>query len=341
LEAGPILFHSGYLTLDKITRVVVDDDDDQEPSYEEAYSFRLPNLEVKNSYYRDCFSLIFGPVSKEDLNAEKEKLIQAFLSRDAQEVRAILSAHFTRVTYFQKPDRESDLRAYLQLLFQFYKFKVQSELPGSKGRLDLSLELPGQVVLVMELKYRPNPKKILTPKENESLASLAYGLLPKDDIIESLATLASQKLKIKQKNKILLEISQQGLTVAEQRRLFVQAAQDLLSEVDMNKTLASLVLEKMPLEIIKKELLKLGETINLPTETDVLSDAEIDRLLDQATQEALRAITQKNYPSSFGPEVKNFIDLAIAFYDDGSKMKVLFGPDKPEGEIPQTKAPEA
>ncbi|MDR2141425.1 MAG: AAA family ATPase, partial [Deltaproteobacteria bacterium] len=253
LEAGPILFHSGYLTVDKIMEVVVDDDDDQEPSYEEAYSFRLPNLEVKNSYYRNCFNLIFGPVSKEDLNAEKEKLIQAFLSRDAQEVRAILRAYFTRGTYFQKPNRENDFHAYLQLLFQFYKFKVQSELPGSKGRLDLSVELPGQVVLVIELKYRPNPKKTLTPKENESLASLAYGLLPKDEIFESLANLASKKLKAKQKNKILFEIDQEGLTIAKQNRLFVQAAQEWLSEADINKTLASLVLEKLPPEIIKKE----------------------------------------------------------------------------------------
>jgi hypothetical protein len=112
--------------------------------------------------------------------------------------------------------------------------------------------------------------------------------------------------------------------------LFVQAAQEWLSEADINKTLASLVLEKLPPEIIKKELLKLGETINLPTKTEDLSDAEIDRVLDQATQEALRDISQKNYHSSFGPEVKKFIDLAIAFYDDGSKVKALFGPDKPE-----------
>jgi hypothetical protein len=27
-------------------------------------------------------------------------------------------------------------------------------------------------------------------------------------------------------------------------------------------------------------------------------------------------------------EVKTFIDLVIAFYDDGSKMKVVFGPAK-------------
>ncbi|MDR2141435.1 MAG: hypothetical protein LBR11_06550, partial [Deltaproteobacteria bacterium] len=156
------------------------------------------------------------------------------------------------------------------------------------------------------------------------------GLLPKDDIFESLANLASNKLKVKQKNKILFEIGQQNLTVAEQKLLFAQAAQEWLSEDDMNKTLASLVLEKLPPETIKKELLKLGETINLPTETKVLSDAEIDRMLDKDTQEALRDITQKNYHSSFGSEVKKFIDLAIAFYDDGSKMKAVFGQDKPE-----------
>jgi hypothetical protein len=118
--------------------------------------------------------------------------------------------------------------------------------------------------------------------------------------------------------------------------LFAQAAQEWLSEDDMNKTLASLVLEKLSPEIITKELLKSGETINLPTETEVLSNEAIDRMLDKATQEALRDITQKNYHSSFRPIVKKFIDLAIAFYDDGSKMKVVFGPDAPGTESPQS-----
>jgi hypothetical protein len=39
--------------------------------------------------------------------------------------------------------------------------------------------------------------------------------------------------------------------------------------------------------------------------------------------------------------VKKFIDLAIAFYDDGSKMKVVFGPEEPETESPQSTPPEA
>ncbi|MDR2140856.1 MAG: hypothetical protein LBR11_03570, partial [Deltaproteobacteria bacterium] len=101
--------------------------------------------------------------------------------------------------------------------------------------MDLSVVLPGQVVLVVELKYRPNPKITLTSKENESLASLAYELLPKDDIFESLANLASQKLKVKQRTKILAGIDQEGLTLAKQRQLFVEAAQEWLSEDDMNK----------------------------------------------------------------------------------------------------------
>jgi hypothetical protein len=84
----------------------------------------------------------------------------------------------------------------------------------------------------------------------------------------------------------------------------------------------------------------LGEKINLPTETEDLSDAEIDRKLDKIAQEALGDITQKNYHSSFGPEVNKFIDLAIAFYDDGSKMKVVFGSETREVEN-SPKGPEA
>ncbi|MDR2140544.1 MAG: hypothetical protein LBR11_01900, partial [Deltaproteobacteria bacterium] len=137
LQAGSVLFHSGYLTLDKISRQVIVSRDTGQRSKEVLYSFRLPNLEVESSYYRDCFSLIFGLVSEKDLNAEKEMLVQAFLTRDAEKVTSTLNSYFTRLTYFQKPDHESDFHSFLQLLFLYYDFKVQSELPGSKGRLDL------------------------------------------------------------------------------------------------------------------------------------------------------------------------------------------------------------
>ncbi|MDR2141946.1 MAG: hypothetical protein LBR11_09205 [Deltaproteobacteria bacterium] len=43
-------------------------------------------------------------------------------------------------------------------------------------------------------------------------------------------------------------------------------------------------------------------------------------------------MTLKNYHHFFGPEVNKFINLAIAFYGDGSKMKVVFGHEKPEAE---------
>ncbi|MDR2141945.1 MAG: hypothetical protein LBR11_09200 [Deltaproteobacteria bacterium] len=76
----------------------------------------------------------------------------------------------------------------------------------------------------------------------------------------------------------MFDIAQQDLTEAEQRRLLFQAALEWLLKDDMNKNLASLVLEKLPPENIKKELLKLGETIILPSETADLSDAEIDQL---------------------------------------------------------------
>ncbi|MDR2141251.1 MAG: hypothetical protein LBR11_05570 [Deltaproteobacteria bacterium] len=79
------------------------------------------------------------------------------------------------------------------------------------------------------------------------------------------------------------------------------------------------------------------ESINLPTETEVFSNVEIDRLLAKVAQEAQEDISHKNDHSSFGPEVKKFKDLAIAIYDAGSKIKAIFGLKKPEAEGPNQK----
>ncbi|MDR2141554.1 MAG: hypothetical protein LBR11_07175 [Deltaproteobacteria bacterium] len=52
-------------------------------------------------------------------------------------------------------------------------FKVFSEIPSSQGRLDLGVELPGQIYLILEIKYRAKPEQKLTVKVKEALVSLA------------------------------------------------------------------------------------------------------------------------------------------------------------------------
>ncbi|MDR2140377.1 MAG: hypothetical protein LBR11_01040, partial [Deltaproteobacteria bacterium] len=325
LEAIPVLFHSGYLTVDTIKKEPKNPLNPKNTQQVERYYFRHPNFEVSSSYFSDCFCALLDLETEDELKTQGDLLQEAFLARDAATISGALKNFFSSLNYHQRPDNEKTFHILTQSYLLGMGFKVQSDLSGTIGRLDLSVELPDQVFLIIELKYLSKPKKTRTAKENAVLASLAYGLLPKDDILESLANLASIKLKVKEKIKILFDIAQQDLTVDKQRLLFVQAAQESLLETDMNITLASLVLEKLPPEIIENELLKLGVEIDLSPELDDLSNEGIERFLSKVAQEALRDITQKEYHGPLRLEAKEFIDLAIVIYNKGSKVKALFG----------------
>ncbi|MDR1111152.1 MAG: AAA family ATPase, partial [Deltaproteobacteria bacterium] len=57
LEAAPVLFNSGYLTIDESRWVEEGEGDDL--GQHELYSLRLPNKEVRGSYRTDCLDAIF------------------------------------------------------------------------------------------------------------------------------------------------------------------------------------------------------------------------------------------------------------------------------------------
>jgi hypothetical protein len=73
LEAVPVLFHSGYLTLDK-AKTQGENSQAEETENGDSYTLRLPNYEVASSYYKDCFRVIWGLKSIDNLAANSPKL---------------------------------------------------------------------------------------------------------------------------------------------------------------------------------------------------------------------------------------------------------------------------
>jgi hypothetical protein len=150
LEAAPVLFHSGYLTLDKIAKTV--DSTNGEITLKSYYFFRLSNKEVSLSYHNNLFSIIYYLNEKTDVNAKYERLLSAFQNRRTKEVSEIISFFFAPIGYYQRPSDEKTLRALPQAILTALGFKVFTELPGAMRRLDLGLELPDQVWLIIELR---------------------------------------------------------------------------------------------------------------------------------------------------------------------------------------------
>jgi hypothetical protein len=89
LEPVSVLFHSGYLTIDKVSGAVVANPVTGEEDIVDSYCFRLPNFEASSSLFKDCLQAVFGDSSSDGLSAKGKAFEKALLARDAKTVGAI------------------------------------------------------------------------------------------------------------------------------------------------------------------------------------------------------------------------------------------------------------
>jgi hypothetical protein len=309
LEVVPVLFHSGYLTLDTINAVPKQDPKIDE---EEYFSFKLPNYEVQSSYYRDCFTLIFGQHSTDALQAKGKELLKAFLAKDAETVISIFSGYFSSISYHQRPNDEKTFHALAQMLLSVMGFKIRTELIGPSNRLDLFLELPKSLYLIIELKHCPSKNKLKKKKIERILANAAKDRLRPQKINESLADIALTKLEYKDVHSI--STLRKG---PKRTRLLADLALKLLPDSDINQALAATARQTFTEAEIDQAF---------PNASDKpVSDAQIDSILSEAAQRALSNIADRNYHGMLKKEAKAFIDLGLAFYGYGEKIKAAFG----------------
>jgi hypothetical protein len=320
LAAAPVLFHSGYLTVDtvKIVKVKVAG----KTETDKTYSFRLPNHEVESAYYADYFSAILDLESPKEFKTKGERLKQAFLTKDAEAVSSMFSGFFAAISYYQRLEGEKAFHGLIHGILMGMDFKVWSELPGAKGRLDLGVELPEGIFVVIELRYRRNSKNLSQLEENTTLASLALKRLKTEEVDEILADIAMKTFDINKKYQILSQFDDKKSTEAEKNKTLAVAALNSIPESDLNQTLAKAVRDKLPPKEINKALREATTKLGL-------NEAQIDEVLSKAVQEALRDIAQKDYHGPLRNEAKSFIDLGLAIFEDGSRVKAAFRPEKP------------
>jgi hypothetical protein len=102
----------------------------------------------------------------DSLNNLKKKVATAFLAKDGAELAAILSAELAEIPYHQNKIVEKKITGdshlgesfFHALIYKFLSlmgFIVKSESASSRGRSDIDIILPGDNVIVLELKYIP------------------------------------------------------------------------------------------------------------------------------------------------------------------------------------------
>jgi hypothetical protein len=154
LEPVPVLFHSGYLTIDRRQSVpeIVNGKKRRKP----LYFFRLPNEEVEESYEEDCFETVFG--KKRRLRNLGSDFLAALTAENAIEIAKIFEDLLSGVTYHQHMEEEKYYHSLFHVALSAAGLNVTSESAGATGRCDMVLRLPGDAIVVVEIKYYKRPE---------------------------------------------------------------------------------------------------------------------------------------------------------------------------------------
>jgi hypothetical protein len=304
--------------VDKVSKYLLTSPLDNKSDLVDSYSFKLPNFEVSSSYLKDCFQTIFDLGSDEALALKAGEMRKALLDQDAKTVSSIFSNYLATISYFQRPKEERTFHTIIQTILQVMGFKVISELTGSQVRLDLCIEMPDKLFIIIELKYCPKFGKLPKKEENSFLAFVAMEKVPEDEINRRLAREAKKKLE--DPFELFPILSSATLTEIEKNRLVAEVARKSLPKDEINKILARLVKDKL-------SEAQLNEILEDDVGTD-LSEEDIDGRLSKAADEALLSIEKKDYHSLLRNSADRFIDLGLAIYGSGSKVKAVFGKSK-------------
>ncbi|MDR1166109.1 MAG: ATP-binding protein [Deltaproteobacteria bacterium] len=162
----PILFHSGYLTVDKEIKI---------PRFannllvmEDAYTFKTPNSEVDLYLKADIFKDFFK-LNNKFISDLSKNLPAALLQKDSKEVVRMFHDLLVSISYHQHPtanqEEQLDDPAERAQAEKFYHailhasllsagFFILSETSGGEGRPDITLFLPNEVCVIIEMKYR-------------------------------------------------------------------------------------------------------------------------------------------------------------------------------------------
>jgi hypothetical protein len=323
LEPLPILFHCGYLTVDKEIQVAEKVPGTKRKTKIDKIVFRLPNFEVASSYTKDCFNAVFEQESNYDIVENKEKLVHALLTKNTDIISDMLSNLFSSITYYQKTKNEKLFHTLVHVILKTMDFKVLSELPGAKSRLNLCFELQNLIYVIIELKYCPIIRKITVSDRTNSLAIAARANLPTTLIDNILSQEVQARLTYQEYLKIQSEIPIENQTPTEISRRLAQEAPKVLDESEELRVLAAAAKKHLPPEIVKNILKKTKPKSKSNSE---IAKEQINHALSKAAQKALSDIAERDYHGILKFNAKEIIVLGLAIYGDGSEVKAAFGP---------------
>ncbi|MDR1036511.1 MAG: ATP-binding protein [Deltaproteobacteria bacterium] len=167
LEPVPVLFQSGYLTIDK--PVIIEELEKGKVVKKSGYTFKIPNTEVRKDFEYNLFLYAFDPSGLYFRSFSKE-LPEALLKNDSKKTAALLHNLLSAISSEQHEPNEKHYHAVIQAAFIATGLEVLGQTPSSSdGKSDMSVFFKG-IRFVMEVKYCKADKKDGDNKEKADKA---------------------------------------------------------------------------------------------------------------------------------------------------------------------------
>jgi hypothetical protein len=165
LEAEPLLFQTGYLTIKEIL-----------PSAGAAdYLLRIPNYEVREAFNLHIVAAFTGK-SQVRVKQSKTQIAKALKCGDLAELLETQKGLFAAIPYQLHINREAYYHSIFYAVMNVLGFDVEAEVSSAKGRVDAVLKLSDKVY-VMEFKYIDCEPSITNEEKKELFAkALREGL---------------------------------------------------------------------------------------------------------------------------------------------------------------------
>ncbi|MDR2437583.1 MAG: AAA family ATPase [Endomicrobium sp.] len=314
LETIPILFHSGYLTIDK----TITNTSGMDREGELSYSLRLPNHEVGFSYYNYIFNELFKPKNLEELKTNGKFLREALLQKNADKISLIFYDFLGRTSFYQRPDGEKNFNTFVQFILFALGFDVKIEKHETQGRLELCFEIDYKVYAIFAIRHVPKKSKLTEEEEKLFFINLAKIKLAPTVIPRYIGGAVLKKIGSRNVHKLLRESPKEAMTDYGKFKLLENEGKKVLSAEEHYLAIVRAVKETLDRREIEEAL------DNTPTSSDP-SSLEINNMLKSSAKSALEGIDIKKYQKITGNDAKMIITLGVSIYGYGSHVFTEFG----------------
>jgi hypothetical protein len=177
LKPVPVLFHSGYLTIDKPVTII--EKKDKKIIKKKGYSFKIPNTEVGEDFEFNLFLYAFDPPNN-FFGKFATDLPVALLKNDPEETALHLHNLLSAIASEQHEPSEKHYHAVMQAAFIATGLEIIGQTSSSYGNSDIAV-FHKNIRFVMEVKYCKAGNKAKSQKDLDAALDKAVEQIREKD----------------------------------------------------------------------------------------------------------------------------------------------------------------